>query len=130
MSDKHWEVKSVIDNLTEAEVHKLLRYCRRQYPHVFKRTKAIEAESIVAVDTALNNVRTGKAFNLKKILDKIEHDVIHRALVRYKKQTRAAELLGLKEQTLRYKMIRLKIPTVRMNKEHYFAGKVNEEEKV
>jgi len=131
MSDKHWQAKSVIDYLNEVEVNKLLRYCRRQFPHVFKRAKSADADCVRAVETALTNVRTGRSFNLKKILDKIEYDVIHRALLRYKKQTRAADILGLKEQTLRYKMIRLKIPTIRLNQKYYMESekiKENEEE--
>jgi DNA-binding protein Fis len=127
MNDKHWQAKSVIDYLNEAEVNKVLRYCRRQFPHVFKRTKSAEADSVKAVEAALANVRSGKAFNLKKVLDKIESDVIHRTLVKFKKQTRAADFLGLKEQTLRYKMIRLKIPTIRLNQMYYMESE-NEEE--
>jgi DNA-binding NtrC family response regulator len=127
MNDKHWQAKAVIDYLNEAEINKLLRYCRRHFPHVFKRTKSSEADSVKAVEAALANVRSGKAFNLKKVLDKIEYDVIHRTLVKFKKQTRAADFLGLKEQTLRYKMIRLKIPTIRLNQMYYMESE-NEEE--
>lgn len=119
MSDKHWQAKSIVDHLTVTEVNKLLGYCRKEFPDVFKRTRMNDAESVRAVETALSNLNNGKPFTLKKILDKIEYDVIHRTLSRFKKQTRAAHFLGLKEQTLRYKMIRLKIPTVRSNQDYY-----------
>ncbi len=119
MSDKHWQAKAVIDHLNVSEVSKLLNFCRKQFPHIFKRTKTSDADSVRAVETALANLKNGKPFVLKKVLDKIEHDVIYRTLIRYKKQTRAANFLGLKEQTLRYKMIRLKIPTIRSNQLYY-----------
>lgn len=121
MNDKHWQAKSVIDHLNASEVSKLLSFCRKQFPHVFKRTKTNDADSVRAVEKALTNLKNGKPFDLKKVLDKIEHDVIHRTLIRYKKQTRAANFLGLKEQTLRYKMIRLKIPTIRSNQTYYYV---------
>lgn len=127
MNEKHWQAKSIIDHLNVSEVGKLLTYCKRQFPHVFKRTKPFEGDAVRAIENALTNVRNGKPFVLKKTLDMIEYDVIHRTLIKFKKQTRAADFLGLKEQTLRYKMIRLKIPTIRNNQMYYMEGE-NEEE--
>ncbi len=127
MSDKHWQAKNLVDYLNSNEVNKLLDYCKRQFPTAFKRSLPRDADAIRAVDTALTKLKNGKPFVLKKILDEIEYDVLHRALVQFKKQTRAADFLGLKEQTLRYKMIRLKIPTIRNNQEYYME--VSEEEK-
>lgn len=120
MSNKHWQAKSVIDHLNITEVSKLLSYCKKQFPRVFKRTKADEADCVRAVDTALTNLKNGKPFVLKSILEKVEYDVIYRTLIKYKKQTKAANFLGLKEQTLRYKMIRLKIPTIRSDQSYYY----------
>ncbi len=120
MSDKHLQARAVIDRLNESEVTKLLTFCRKHFPHVFEKTKTSDAESVRAVEAALENLKNGKPFILKKVLDKIEYDVIYRTLIRYKRQTRAANFLGLKEQTLRYKMIRLKIPTIRSNQMFYY----------
>jgi DNA-binding protein Fis len=63
--------------------------------------------------------KNGKPIVLKDVMDTIEQDILHRTLIRFKKQTRAADFLGLREQTLRYKMIRLKIPTIRANQTYY-----------
>lgn len=123
MTDNYWQVKAIIDSLTVAEVTKLLDYCKKQFPKAFKKANTNNAESVRAVELALTNVRNGKPFVLKKVMDKIEYDVICRALVRHKKQTRAAHFLGLKEQTLRYKMIRLRIPTVRNNTNFFDTNK-------
>ena len=127
MSDKHWQARTLVDYLNSNEIVKLLDYCKRQFPTAYKRSIPKDADAIRAVDTALAKIKNGRPFVLKQILDEIEYDVIHRALVQFKKQTRAAEFLGLKEQTLRYKMIRLKIPTIRDNQEYYIAAA--EEEK-
>lgn len=126
MSNKHWLAKSVIDQLNITEVNKLLNYCKKQFPHVFKKTKADETDSVRAVDTALTNLKNGKPFVLKSILEKVEYDVIYRTLIKYKKQTKAANFLGLKEQTLRYKMIRLKIPTIRSDHRYYYVEEIEE----
>jgi DNA-binding NtrC family response regulator len=125
MSNKHWQAKSIIDQLNSTELNKLLNYCKKQFSHVFKKTKADEADCVRAVDIALTNLKQGRPFVLKSILEKVEYDVIYRTLTKYKKQTRAANFLGLKEQTLRYKMIRLKIPTIRSDQTYYYA-EVNE----
>ncbi len=127
MSDKHWQARTLVDYLNSNEIVKLLDYCKRQFPTAYKRSIPKDADAIRAVDAALAKIKNGRPFVLKQILDEIEYDVIHRALVQFKKQTRAAEFLGLKEQTLRYKMIRLKIPTIRDNQEYYIAAA--EEEK-
>jgi len=127
MSDKHWQARTLVDYLNSNEIVKLLDYCKRQFPTAYKRSIPKDADAIRAVDTALAKIKNGRPFVLKQILDEIEYDVIHRALVHFKKQTRAAEFLGLKEQTLRYKMIRLKIPTIRDNQDYYIAAA--EEEK-
>jgi len=127
MSDKHWQARTLVDYLNSNEIVKLLDYCKRQFPTAYKRSIPKDADAIRAVDTALAKIKNGRPFVLKQILDEIEYDVIHRALVQFKKQTRAAEFLGLKEQTLRYKMIRLKIPTIRDNQDYYIAAA--EEEK-
>jgi len=121
MSDKHWHAKTLVDYLNNNEVSKLLDYCKKQFPKAFKKSLPDDADAIQAVDTAIANVQKGKPFVLKKVLDQIEHDVIKRSLIRYKKQTRAANFLGLKEQTLRYKMIRLRIPTIRNNQKYYLS---------
>jgi transcriptional regulator with GAF, ATPase, and Fis domain len=130
MNEKQLQVKSLIEYLNDVEAGRLLSYCRRQFPEAYKRTLVMDAPSIRAVDAALANVRDGKSFSLRKIMDKIEYDILHRALIRFKKQTRAAEFLGLKEQTLRYKMIRLKIPTIREHRNYYMQEQTDIDRKL
>jgi DNA-binding NtrC family response regulator len=62
----------------------------------------------------INNVRSGQEFVLNHSLDKIEKGIIERALDRFGlNQSRAAIFLGMTEQTLRYKLRRLGIASVR-----------------
>ena len=119
INEKQEQAKAVVDYLNSAELNKLLEYCRRHFPKAFRRTQVHEAESIRQIDKALSNVKNGKPIVLKDVMDTIEQDILHRTLIRFKKQTRAADFLGLREQTLRYKMIRLKIPTIRANQTYY-----------
>lgn len=60
----------------------------------------------------INNVISGQEFVLDNSLDVIEKGIIERALERFGfNQSRAASFLGMTEQTLRYKLKRLAIPS-------------------
>jgi DNA-binding NtrC family response regulator len=62
----------------------------------------------------INNVLQGREFMLDKSLDIIEKGIIERALEKFGfNQSRAATFLGMTEQTLRYKLKRLGIVSVR-----------------
>jgi len=62
----------------------------------------------------INNVISGQEFVLDNSLDVIEKGIIERALTRFGfNQSRAALFLGMTEQTLRYKLKRLAIPSAR-----------------
>lgn len=62
----------------------------------------------------INNIITGQEFVLDNSLDAIEKGIIRRALDRFGfNQSRAAVFLGMTEQTLRYKLRRLGIPSAR-----------------
>jgi DNA-binding NtrC family response regulator len=62
----------------------------------------------------INNVISGQEFVLDNSLDVIEKGIIERALTRFGfNQSRAASFLGMTEQTLRYKLKRLVIPSAR-----------------
>ena len=62
----------------------------------------------------INNVISGQEFVLDNSLDVIEKGIIERALDRFGfNQSRAASFLGMTEQTLRYKLKRLAIPSAR-----------------
>ena len=62
----------------------------------------------------INNVVAGQEFILDKSLDLIEKGIIERALHRFAfNQSRTAGFLGMTEQTLRYKLKRLSIPSAR-----------------
>ncbi len=62
----------------------------------------------------INNVISGQEFVLDNSLDVIEKGIIERALERFGfNQSRAALFLGMTEQTLRYKLKRLAIPSAR-----------------
>jgi len=62
----------------------------------------------------INNVISGQEFVLDNSLDVIEKGIIERALTRFGfNQSRAASFLGMTEQTLRYKLKRLAIPSAR-----------------
>jgi DNA-binding NtrC family response regulator len=62
----------------------------------------------------INNVISGQEFVLDNSLDVIEKGIIERALARFGfNQSRAALFLGMTEQTLRYKLKRLAIPSAR-----------------
>jgi DNA-binding NtrC family response regulator len=62
----------------------------------------------------INNIITGQEFILDSSLDIIEKGIIERALDRFGfNQSRAASFLGMTEQTLRYKLKRLAIPSSR-----------------
>ncbi len=62
----------------------------------------------------INNVVAGQEFILDKSLDLIEKGIIERALHRLAfNQSRTAGFLGMTEQTLRYKLKRLGIPSAR-----------------
>ena len=62
----------------------------------------------------INNVISGQEFVLDNSLDVIEKGIIERALERFGfNQSRAASFLGMTEQTLRYKLKRLAIPSAR-----------------
>ncbi len=61
----------------------------------------------------INNIMSGQEFVLNHSLDKIEKGIIERALDRFGlNQSRAAQFLGMTEQTLRYKLKRLGIASV------------------
>jgi transcriptional regulator with GAF, ATPase, and Fis domain len=123
MNEKYSQAKSIIDFLSVSEVKKLLEYCKRNFPKAYRRIQPEEAESIKEIDRTLSDIVHGKPIVLSKIMDAIEHDILLRALVKYKKQVKAAQNLGLKEQTLRYKMMRLKIPTMREHQDFYLRSK-------
>jgi len=62
----------------------------------------------------INNIVTGQEFILDKSLDVIEKGIIERALGKFGfNQSRAATFLGMTEQTLRYKLKRLRIASAR-----------------
>lgn len=62
----------------------------------------------------INNVISGQEFVLDNSLDVIEKGIIERALAKFGfNQSRAASFLGMTEQTLRYKLKRLAIPSAR-----------------
>jgi DNA-binding NtrC family response regulator len=62
----------------------------------------------------INNVISGQEFVLDNSLDVIEKGIIERSLTRFGfNQSRAALFLGMTEQTLRYKLKRLAIPSAR-----------------
>jgi len=62
----------------------------------------------------INNILQGQEFVLDKSLDIIEKGIIERALEKFGfNQSRAAMFLGMTEQTLRYKLKRLGIASVR-----------------
>jgi len=62
----------------------------------------------------INNVVGGQEFILDRSLDLIEKGIIERALHRFTfNQSRTAGFLGMTEQTLRYKLKRLGIPSAR-----------------
>jgi DNA-binding protein Fis len=117
MNEKYWQTKTVIDFLSVAEVQKVLEYCKRNFPKAYKRIQPNEADSIKAIEEVLSDIINGRPIVLKKVMDTIEHDILLRTLVKFKKQVKAAHFLGLREQTLRYKMMRLKIPSSRDNEE-------------
>jgi DNA-binding NtrC family response regulator len=65
----------------------------------------------------INNVVAGQEFILDNSLDVIEKGIIDRALVKFAfNQSRTASFLGMTEQTLRYKLKRLGIPSARQRK--------------
>jgi transcriptional regulator with GAF, ATPase, and Fis domain len=123
MNEKYSQAKTIIEFLSVTEVKKLLEYCKRNFPKAYRRIQPDEAESIKEIDKTLSDIVHGKPIVLSKIMDAIEHDILLRALVKYKKQVKAAQHLGLKEQTLRYKMMRLKIPTMREHQDFYLRSK-------
>jgi DNA-binding NtrC family response regulator len=62
----------------------------------------------------INNIVAGQEFVLDKSLDMIEKGIIERALDRFGfNQTKAAQFLGMTEQTFRYKLKRLGIASAR-----------------
>lgn len=62
----------------------------------------------------INNIVTGQEFILDRSLDVIEKGIIERALGKFGfNQSRAAGFLGMTEQTLRYKLKRLRIASAR-----------------
>ena len=61
----------------------------------------------------INNIVNGQEFILDRSLDMIEKGIIERALERFGlNQSKAAQFLGMTEQTLRYKLRRLGIASV------------------
>jgi DNA-binding NtrC family response regulator len=61
----------------------------------------------------INNIINGQEFILDRSLDMIEKGIIERALERFGlNQSKAAQFLGMTEQTLRYKLRRLGIASV------------------
>ncbi|MDH3252652.1 MAG: sigma 54-interacting transcriptional regulator [Ignavibacteria bacterium] len=63
----------------------------------------------------INNIMSGQEFVLDRSLDVIEKGIIERALERFGfNQSRAAQFLGMTEQTFRYKLKRLGIASARM----------------
>ncbi len=65
----------------------------------------------------ISNVVNGREFILDKSLDLIEKGIIERALNRFGfNQSRTANFLGMTEQTLRYKLKRLGIPSARQRR--------------
>ncbi len=66
------------------------------------------------VTRMLNNIVTGQEFILDNSLDVIEKGILERALEKFGfNQSRAAQFLGMTEQTFRYKLKRLGISTAR-----------------
>ena len=62
----------------------------------------------------INNIMAGQEFILDKSLDAIEKGIIERALDRFGfNQSKAAQFLGMTEQTFRYKLKRLGIASAR-----------------
>jgi DNA-binding NtrC family response regulator len=62
----------------------------------------------------INNIMAGQEFVLDRSLDMIEKGIIERALDRFGfNQTKAAQFLGMTEQTFRYKLKRLGIASAR-----------------
>lgn len=62
----------------------------------------------------INNIMAGQEFVLDKSLDVIEKGIIERSLERFGfNQSRAAQFLGMTEQTFRYKLKRLGIASAR-----------------
>jgi DNA-binding NtrC family response regulator len=58
----------------------------------------------------INNILTGQEFEINKSLDIIERGIVERALERFGfNQSKAAQFLGMTEQTLRYRLKRLGI---------------------
>jgi len=56
----------------------------------------------------INNILTGQEFEINKSLDTIERGIVERALERFGyNQSKAAQFLGMTEQTLRYRLKRL-----------------------
>jgi len=56
----------------------------------------------------INNILTGQEFEINKSLDIIERGIVERALERFGfNQSKAAQFLGMTEQTLRYRLKRL-----------------------
>ncbi|MBI3788443.1 MAG: sigma-54-dependent Fis family transcriptional regulator [Ignavibacteriales bacterium] len=65
----------------------------------------------------INNVIAGQEFVLDNSLDVIEKGIIERSLLKFGwNQSRAATFLGMTEQTLRYKLKRLAIPSSRQRR--------------
>ncbi len=63
----------------------------------------------------LNNIESNQEFVLDNSLDVIEKGIIERALGKFGfNQTKAAHFLGMTEQTLRYKLKRLGVPSARL----------------
>ena len=63
----------------------------------------------------INNIKSGQEFVLDESLDVIEKGIIERSLERFGfNQSRAAQFLGMTEQTFRYKLKRLGIASARM----------------
>ncbi|MFH0989787.1 MAG: sigma 54-interacting transcriptional regulator [bacterium] len=72
------------------------------------------ADEKTEVVKMINNVINGQEFILDASLDVIEKGIIERALNKFSfNQSRAAGFLGMTEQTLRYKLKRLAIPSAR-----------------
>lgn len=75
------------------------------------------ADEKTEVVKMINNVVSGQEFVLDNSLDVIEKGIIERALNKFTfNQSRAAMFLGMTEQTLRYKLKRLAIPSARQRR--------------
>jgi DNA-binding NtrC family response regulator len=62
----------------------------------------------------INNIMAGQEFILDKSLDVIEKGIIERSLEKFGfNQSKAAQFLGMTEQTFRYKLKRLGIASAR-----------------